>query len=54
MTRTLPALSPTPYRPEPPRPQGAATSEILLAALSGLHPGLLPLELLIDRIEVRG
>ena len=51
MNRTRPAPVPT-FRPEPPRPAGGGI-EILFSAVAGLHPGLLPIEALIDRIEGR-
>ena len=51
MTRLPPAPVPS-LRPEPPRPMGGGV-ELLLAALAGLSPGFLPIEALIDRIEVR-
>lgn len=50
MTRLPPRPAPS-RRPEPPRLPGEG-GEILLAALAGLTPGLLPIECLFDRIEV--
>lgn len=51
MNRTRPTPAPT-FRPEPTRPTGGGI-EILVTAVAGLHPGLLPIEALIDRIEGR-
>lgn len=51
MTRPHPAPAPS-VRPEANRPSGVAL-EVLFTAISGLHPGLGPIEALIDRIEAR-
>lgn len=51
MHRIPPVPAPS-FRPDPPRPSAGAM-ELLFTAVGGLHPGLLPIEALIDRIEGR-
>lgn len=51
MHRTPQATAPS-CRTDPPRPSVGAM-EVIFTALGGLHPGVLSIEALIDRIEGR-